>query len=342
MRQWLLALLLSARCAACPACAPLDVTLADELQDAATVVVADQVKGSPTSYRVAVVMKGDLVAGQTLVVPAGSGAARVLLATNAPLRSPIWPGRPRSATAESLAFTRKFLQATSGARLKISLAYLGHSQKELADAACSQLAAAPWSEVARLAPSVPRARLRGWLANTITPAEHRAIYYLLLSRSADQNDLPLLESALRKARQGPAPPDLAALLVCYLSANGDLARVERDFLRSDWDRQLATLEALRVLVNDARELPASAVLPLLRRQLAGERLGAVVLRDLALWKDWSCVPRAVQMFETTREHWVRVAVARYLRSCPLAAAHAALQRLRSLDPSAIAEGRKPF
>ncbi len=338
----------------CPMCSAVPLTLAEELEQAEAVVVATP-SGSG-KYKIEKVLKGKGLAPGRLVTgaPAPASMKQVILFTVTPPTSPFWTGPPLATDPTLVKFLTGLMKLPRGSnptvqrqRLKYFLPYLGHANSDLADSAYGEFAAADYEEVIRLAPSVGRPKLLAWLESATTPDAHRALYLIMLGSFRNSADLPLVEKLLSQAETNQSGTDQASLIACYLSlkGSGGLARIERNFLDPDLSpaAHRAALEALRFHGNLGDPIESAQVAAVFRRQLQQPALAGLVLRDLALWKDWKALDDVVALYNSSQEApWVRIPVIRYLSTCPLPEAKTALERFRKDNPDLVEAADRPF
>ncbi|MCA9797134.1 MAG: hypothetical protein KC910_35230, partial [Candidatus Eremiobacteraeota bacterium] len=258
--------------------------------------------------------------------------------------SPFWTGTPFVADPSMLAFARTAIKLPNdrSARLRFFLGYLGDPNVDLAESAYSEFAAAPYEDVVALAPRLGRARVLELLAAPTTREAHKSVFYLMLGSFHQSEDLPLVEKALDKLVM--TSPQ-SAIMSCYLELKGaaGLPMLESRFLipSASTLSQRSALEAMRFQASAGKPITGSQVAPVFRRLLDDPELAPLVLRDLALWSDWEGLPKVVGLFDHAPT-WSRVSIVRYLASCPLPEAKAALERIGKKDPQLVKISAKPF
>jgi len=120
--------------------------------------------------------------------------------------------------------------------------------------------------------------------------------------------------------------------------------VEDLFLKTaeaDEAETMAAIVALEFVDEQTTAISRERLSEGLRHVLSRRAMADLVIRRLAKWKDWSALPRMVELFKTAdrRNMFVRAPVINYLRACPLPEAKTQLQELEKMDP-AVAERAK--
>ena len=96
--------------------------------------------------------------------------------------------------------------------------------------------------------------------------------------------------------------------------------------------------AIRFYQEFGHDIPVERLSSALGDVLARPEFSAVVITDLARWKDWRSLPRIARLYGDNRyeDPAIRRAIVGYLLACPEPAAGAALARLRASDPAGTA------
>ncbi|MBS2037259.1 hypothetical protein JST97_19885 [bacterium] len=77
--------------------------------------------------------------------------------------------------------------------------------------------------------------------------------------------------------------------------------------------------------------------------LSDTRQAGGLLRDLALWQDWSCADRVYQdMMDAKTYSYLRFSALRYLLACPEPRTRARLASLRRHPPEWLTSWPEPF
>lgn len=338
---------------ACPMCSPLPLSLTEELELSEAIVLA-QPLGSK-KFKVTRVLKGKLPEGKVLMAGSTAQGNQVLLYTAGAAASVFWTGRPRAATPEVVAFAEGLVRlpdrnkpGAADKRLAFMADYLEHAHDELAAAAADEFARASLEDVQRWAKKLGRDRVLAWVKNPKTPQEHKAVYYVMLGGLAVKADLPLLEQQMQQAQTLDLTTSLTPLIACYLSVKGSdgLAKIEADFLSPQTPprRLRAALDALRFHANYETSIQQRQVVEVFARLLDSPRTAGFVLRDLAIWKEWSVTPRVAALYEqgTGYQSWLKIAVVRFLITAPTPEAQQALAELRQREPKLVNSVHEPY
>ena len=344
-------LLLSGLAWACPMCSPSSSTLTEQLEKATAVVIAEPHKEK--KLVVTRVLKGPVLSGKILL--AGRTQSKTVLHyTSGAPEAVFWNGTPRNAEGALAGFASGLMrlpsresQAGVAKRLAFMVPYLEHADPLIAEAATDEFSRAELSQVHRFAPKLGRRKLVAWISDRSIPQSRKAVYFVMLGQVGQPSDLPLLESKLARIRQGTGP-GVAPLLACYLSLKGPagLALVERDFLAPETPHalQMTTLEALRFHADFDTNIPRAKILKTYEKLLDDPDRAGYILRDLALWRHWSIVPKLVPLYRSDKRKrsWMKASVLRFLLSCPTPAAKRALAELRREDPEFANSVKRPF
>lgn len=338
---------------ACPSCMQMQLSLAEEFEYATAVAIAEPLKPGGNRYRIVRVLRGRLEPGRVVVAAVSAYRKPVFLSTTQSEGSPLWSGQPISAeSGRVVEFAEAVLKLPSRkpgktshpARLDFFVTYLGDREKLIADSAYAELAAAPYQALRAYSRRVGQARLRSWLQSQATPEEYLSLYYTMLSQTAGPPDAAWLKqkvlSSLGRSPTGSQP----ALLFAYAQVVGEpaLEVIRQKFLGGDLTQRIMAVQSLKFLVAENPKLK-HAVLPLLHTQLKDVRVAGGLIRDLALWQDWSCADRVYQiMLDKNTYSYVKLSALRYLVGCPRADVQARLQKLRSNPPDWCPSWPAPF
>ncbi|WP_145421216.1 hypothetical protein [Planctomycetes bacterium K23_9] len=228
-------------------------------------------------------------------------------------------------------------------RLEHFLDFLQHSDQFVVADAYNEFAEASSEDIAAIKNKLDRRWVIAQLRDKSAPTHRRRLCWTFLSQCGTAADASLFDEAIRKRDVDPGfEPSMDAAIACFITLGGEqaLARIERDYLASpgaNYADSYAAINAIRVHGTDLNVMPRARLATALRLVLNRPALADLVIPDLARWKDWSAIDRIVELFELpTQETGVLKPVAvRYLKTCPLPAASKALDRLRTIDPSAV-------
>jgi hypothetical protein len=213
--------------------------------------------------------------------------------------------------------------------------------------AYEEFARTDYATIQALGPELDPDRLMGWIDDAAIASNHRRLYLTLLSVCGKAEHARQLEA---KIRMGTEQDQLSldALVSAYLTLHGEegLAVVEDQFFKNPGQGARAAysvLLALRFHLNTAQVIDRDRLLATFRRGLSFDELVPLVLADLARLEDWSAIDQAVEVFRrSTSPLPVRVAILRYLQSCPLASASERAAELATLDADAARRSAIPI
>lgn len=345
----------------CPFCSAEGKTLTQELNEMDVVVIARLEVPAPPApkenefaaevpkakFRVQTVVKGGDMVDEGDLIEAfyfGDPTKGKLFQIRAmELAGALQWSSPTSLNQRSAAFVLKLPKVPRSGpdRLAFFQEYLEDADALLARDAYDEFAIAPYSDVAALKDRMNHDRIVGWLADSKVSPSRRRLYFTLLGICGTETDVPMLEAMIRSdSREQRSALD--ALLACYLTLKGEtgIPVVEELYLgnpKSEYQDVYASIMAMRFHLQDVSLLPKQRVVQALRLVLDNPQQADLVIKDLADYKDWSCVERLVQLFmdaEKNKTPWMRVPVIVYLRRCPLPEAKQHLARLEKADPEA--------
>ena len=102
--------------------------------------------------------------------------------------------------------------------------------------------------------------------------------------------------------------------------------------------------ALRFYYQYPRDIPRSRLATAMRHLLRRAEFASGAIIDLSRWEDWGALEQIVALYGQADypQPSTRRAVVGYLLTCPKDQAHLELDRLRRLDPEAVAEAETYF
>jgi len=350
---------------ACPFCPAVKATLAEDI-DAADVSLicklvhrpdadADAAGAAPEcTFEVLEVIKGEAI------LAAAPGATKpyqikILYFEDRPLGTKFivsgidatntsW-ATPTPAGEPALAYFRKLntLPKEPVERLPFFADYFEHPDPLVAKDAYDEFARAPYADLQRLKDRLPREKLWAWVGDPNVTTAHRRQYLCLLSICGLPEDVPKLEALIRNNDEVTRPA-LDALIGCYLVLRGEegMTQIEDLFLKNpnaEYADTHSAITALRFIGQDTTAVSKERLLAGFRCLLDRPKYADMIIPDLTRAQDWSVVAKLVELFKTGDEKegtaWSRVAIANYLRICPLPEAKVRLAELEKLDPDAV-------
>lgn len=339
---------------ACPFCDSLPHTLSDDLGESSAAVIAhpEAVSSEADGIRVYRMRITDVLKGQPALknsVVDVTSARELSSAENFWLAGygddhPQW-FPPTAITSEGISYLRGLsgLPESGPQRLEYFLGFLQHTEDFIAADAYNEFAEASLKDIKGLGDKLSRDWVIAQLRDTAVPLHRRRLCWTFLSQCGTAKDTSLFDDALRKHRSDPTfNPGMDAAISCFISLGGEqaLARIEQDFLANPAAKEsecFSAVSAIRVHGTELNVIPRERLATALRHLLARPELADSIIPDLSRWGDWSAIDRMVELFQMSTEETplLKPAAVRYLKTCPLPDATAALARLRIIDDNAV-------
>lgn len=369
---WLLVACCAAPLSACPFCARMGKTLAENLAEADVVVhgrlskarVAESnaaaggaSSGGNTELQVDRVLKS--------VIPLELGtrvrlARFVAVARDKPVARLVFadvvgddldPYRLISvepAAVEYLAGVAVRADAKVPDRLRYAFAFLGDRDSWIAEDAYKEFAKATFADVMAAASVYDSRRLRQWLADPATPAYRVGLLGLLLGTTpgATPDDARFLRGLLdQPATTLVAGWDGILAGYCLLEPASGHDRVVR--LLTDANiplaRRYAGLECTRFLLNDAPKKERARLLLALEKAIGVAELTDLAMDELRKQNAWSALPTVLHAAESSASEGGKVpreAVARFVLRCPDPIAKEYLRQVRAVAPALVLQAEQ--
>jgi hypothetical protein len=192
------------------------------------------------------------------------------------------------------AYIRKVPPPEAPDRLAFFLKFLEFPDDEICSDAYAEFSRAQFKDVAALAPKLPRAKLRGWIASEDPRIQIRlGLYGMMLGLGGDDTDAEFLEQQIMK----PAEPDkprfgIDGMMAGYILLQGERGLqklADAKFADPEGDDDLLALRnALMFLWDYGQDrIPADSLRAAMRRFLDRPTLAVNVIENLARWKDWT-------------------------------------------------------
>ncbi|WP_233200327.1 hypothetical protein [Blastopirellula marina] len=347
---------------ACPFCAAVSQTFAQEIESMDTAVIAKLVDvpeattagaGVEAKFEIVQILKGKEHLKETKTIDSlyyGEGRkGRLFLILGTEPENMMW-STPTLLTDRGVTYLNELIKlpATGNERYVFFQDYLEDQDEMLARDAYDEFANAPYSVLHDLKPEMKHDQLVAWIENLDIAANRRRLYFTMLGVCGSEKDLPMLEKMLTsddsRSKQG-----LDALIGCYLTLSGadGLPLIEKQFLankEAEYADTYAAIMALRFHGTETDVIPKDKLLNSLHLMLDRPALADLVIADFARWEDWSVVDRLVKLFKEADEEtsWVRVPVIRYLMACPKPEAKKYLEELEKIDPDAMKRAQTFF
>ena len=382
------AALISAALLGCPFCEAPSLTLSEQLAASDVVVLATWLEAdrggdaSPayTRFEVKKAVKGPFEAGKKLKL-AGyqtGKAGETLLLTAGGGDLPQWD-LPTPISADGFDYLREApaKDTPTEERLKFYLKYLEHPDDLVASDAYGEFANAPFEEIEKLAPALPREQLAGWLKDDDTDPARLALYGLLLGLSGEESDADLLRTKIFEGTD-PFRIGIDGLMSGFLLLTGEagLKELEANKLIPDhvpgpdgeplkdeagepiavpFSEVYAAMQAVRFMwTYGGDRIPKERLRESLRTLLDKPDLADVVIADLSRWQDWAAMDRIAGLYAAEGYDVPAIdrAIIRYLMEAAkdkptageppphVAEAEKHLAEIEAKDPAAVKNARR--
>jgi len=215
----------------------------------------------------------------------------------------VWE-QPIPLTGEYLySYIRKVPPPEMPDRLSFFLKFLEFPDSEICNDAYAEFSRAQFSDVAALAPKLPREKLRKWLESTDPQLQVRlGLYGMMLGLGGDNSDAEFLERLVLKLPE-PDKPRLGidGMMAGYILLTGErglnklmAAKFEDPKAEDDLVALRNTLMFLWDYGQD--RISADSVRAAMRRFLDRPRIAVNVVENLARWKDWQSLDRLISNY----------------------------------------------
>ena len=358
---------------ACPFCAAVSLTFAQEINQSEVAVIARLVEPPLPSalgpnaegplpqakFEVIDALKGedillasDFIAGKKLIhaimlEATTPGGLYLVMGIEAP--DFIW-SNPIAIERRAVAYLKKLdqLPESGSDRLAFFQQYLEDKDDVLARDAYDEFAIAPYDDVRGLETRMDPTALLHWIETPDIPSNRRRLYATMLGICGTPADATKIEKILLGENLGENSSDLRsgldALIACYVVLIGptgldliDTLFLNRSSREIPFTETYAAVMALRFLGEESETIPRERVLESLRLLLNEPKLADLVIADLARWQDWSVIKKLTTIYADAKPEniFVREPIVNYMKACPLPEAAVALIKLREIDPEAV-------
>lgn len=359
---WLCLVVLTASAVACPFCSPPGPTVAEEIHDAAAVVIGKYLGKAPVAnadeppldrFEIVRTLKAatalqDVKHVDTFLLGEHPVGTRFFLLANED-DGLAW-AQPIVLSEQGEKFVTQLvsLPAAGVERLKFFLPYLFVAEPFLRDDAYDEFAKAPYADVKALKPQLQRDVLMAAIGRRDLEVNYRRLFLTLLGICGTNAETPLLETWIRD-RDPDVRQSLDAIVACYLTLRGEqgLPFIEETILSradAEFNDVYSAAQALRFHGEEEQRIDRPQLAQSLRLLLKHPRSAEVVIPDLARWQDWSGLDDVAKLFTTPsdKQRSLRVLVVQYLHACPLPEAKAKLDELKQIDADTVRLGMSPF
>jgi len=342
------------RVIACPFCSALAPTISDDLEasSAAVLTTCESVRKDEDGFHVYRMRVVEIIKGRPELANAVIEVASIDELSKGELfwhvgfgdDSIDWlPPKPMSRKATVYLRGLIDLPDRGPGRLGYFLRHLRHADDIVATDAYNEFAEATLDDIAALSDRMDREWVISQLRDASVPVHRRRLCWTFLSQCGTAAEASLFDELLRTQQcDDTFDPGMDAAIGCFISLSGEpgLARIERDYLSNPDASYLdtfAAVGAIRVHGTEFKMFPRERLAAALRHVLNQPALADLVISDLARWEDWSAIDRVSELFvEADGETlFVKRAAVLYLKTCPLPAAAASLEKLRAIDRETV-------
>ncbi len=358
----------------CPFCSAPSLTLTEQLaqSDAAVLVQwvegkkAEEKKLGSTTYEIVQLVHGDaktIKKGERVSLnryrAAQKGDLFMLMGSKA--KTIEWSS-PLEVSETSFNYISQAPspEAPPEKRLAYFLKFLEFPDQLISNDAYAEFANAPYKHIAPLAKTMPRERLRKWIASPDTPATRLGLYGLMLGLCGEKEDAISMKSKIieptKDFRLG-----IDGVMAGYLLLTGekgmeliDRMKLEHTYVVDEsgkpvldakgkkqampFSETYAAMQALRFLwtYGDGR-IPKPRLRQSMRLLLDRPELADLVIADLARWKDWSVQERLMELYGAKEYDIpsIKRAIVRYMLVSTKDKPKDAMK-----DPAHVASGKK--
>ena len=353
---------------ACPFCSAVSQTLTEQIDSADVAVLAElidlppkfedgpeqplfdeAIEASKATFRIVTVYRGEDELGKIKEFKAlylsekEPGEKFLVLGRKQPeieWGAPIWT------SSRVQEYLKTVLQLPNGKekaheRLAFFEDYLQDEESLLRADSFDEFARADYDVLKKLKGRINRTRLLEWIVDPEVTRARRRLYFTMLGVCGTDEDVKFLEKMLRSEKETDWQA-LDALVACYLTLAGEagLPLIEEQFLKKqdlEYVPLFAVTMALRFHGEQASVIPRKRIIEAMRFVLDREDLADLVITDLARWNDWGSMDRLAKLFYDVDEEtfFIRMAVVKYMRVCPLPGAKIHLAKFAKVDPKVV-------
>lgn len=326
----------SATAAYCPFCEAPSLTLAEQIDQSAHLLLAQWVSGEkPTNESAGVSRFRILEVAKTKgdafkpFDPAAADAnllelPQYIAGKKDGLYVLVGPGDrlidwhiPSAATEDSWKYLKELPAPVTEEKAQIErlayfLDYLEHPEIKVANDAYAEFAAAPYEIIKALANRMPREKIRKWVVSPDTPVTRMGLYGLLLGLSGNDEDAEVMkqkilmpESDFRLGIEGvmsgyillKGEPGLRVLEETKMHANTYINE-EGEEVKLPFSETYAAMQTLRFLwAYEPDRISKDRLRVSMRYLLERPDLADIAIADLSRWKDWTLHDRLMEMYD---------------------------------------------
>ncbi len=309
------------RAVGCPFCSAPSQTLAEQVAQADGVCLVQFVKGEAakdqdpgtSTYEVLQVVKSpkdSVKKGDHINLPryrAGkAGDLFLVMGTRAGKENAIEWGSPTEITEPAFAYVAQAPapEIATAKRLKYFVRFLEFPDPLVANDAFGEFANAPYKDIATMAPTLPREKIRGWLTRPETPQTRLGLYGMLLGLCGNDGDAKLLAERIAP-NSDEFRIGLDGMISGYLllTGNSGLDNIDdwkfkiHNGKKAAFSETYAAMMGLRFMWQYAGgKISNERLQQSMRILLDQPELADLVIADLARWKDWSVQERLMSLY----------------------------------------------
>jgi hypothetical protein len=256
-------------------------------------------------------------------------------------------GVPLQGKEASVEYLKKALALKSAdpvANLRFYFKYLEDADPEVARDAFLEFAKASDADIARAAPKLDAAKLRGWLKSEKTPAYRLADYALLLGSSGKDADATYLRGLLGSKEEryvNAADGALGGYMAIKPKEGWELARSILADGRKSLPLRLSVLRTLRYFHGSRPKESREQLVKCMKTVLEQGELADLAAEDLRKWQIWDLTADVLKQYarKGTDSPLMRRAIVRYALCAPAKdkEAQAFLKARRADEPDVVEE-----
>lgn len=363
----------------CPFCGVSQMTLTEQLASADSAVLVQWVGGEKdteakpgnTTYQIQQVVKGpkSLAKDQKITLDryrtGKVGDLFVVLGTDLGSGKGLEWGSPLEVSETSFNYmsAAPSPEAPATKRLAYFLKFLEFPDPIISNDAFGEFANAQYKDIEQLAAQLPKDKIRGWIANSETPATRLGLYGMMIGLCGNEADAKMLESKIL-VQTDEFRLGIDGLMGGYLLILKDkgLDVLDTHKLANKnvpFSETFAAMQALRFMwTYGSGKIAPERLQKSMRILLDRPEMADLVIADLARWKDWTIQDKLMAKYGEGEYNIpsIKRAIVRYMlvSSKDVAAgggapqpAHVAhgqklLEELRKKDPKTVSEAERFF
>jgi hypothetical protein len=309
--------LLAARLPACPFCSGPQLTLAEQVQQADAVLLAKWTGGTPaknqdpgaTEYLIAEILRkpkeSRVAVGKplTLVRYRAAKPGDLFLILGTKTGAAIDWGSPLEISKDGFEYLMNLPapQTPAVERLAYFMGFLEHPDNMISSDAYGEFAKANYEDICKLAPNMPREKLREWLVSPDTSPSRLGLYGLMLGLCGTPDDVELMQEKITRV-EGDFRLGIDGVMGGFLLLTGEkgldvLDETKLKDKKSPFSETYAAMGAIRFMWQYGRDkIAPDRLRASMRLLLDRPELADLVIADLARMEDWSAQDRLMELY----------------------------------------------